>query len=382
MENFSFYNPTKIEFGKNKEKNIGEHIKPFNIKKVLLTFGSDRIKKDGLFDVVINSLKENNIEYIEFGGITSNPVLSKVYEAIEVAKKEKVDAILSVGGGSVLDSSKAISAGSLYDGDVWDFFIGKNTVQNALPIFDILTLAATGSEMNCGAVVTNEKTNQKYAIQSAHLYPKVSVINPELMNTVSKDYLVYSAADIIAHCIEGYFTASVQPTFINRQIESIIKTVMETTEKLIENPNNYDARAEFAWASTCALNGLTYIGTKDFSYPNHMIEHILSALYNVPHGAGLSVIMPAWMKWYYSKNSIQFERFANEIFGLYSSQEGIQALENWFNKIGTPTKLSQFGLNESNFEEIIKVGLENAEYFGVGKIYTEEVFEEILNLAK
>lgn len=382
MENFSFYNPTKIEFGKEKEKNIGEYIKPFNIKKVLLTFGSDRIKKDGLFDVIIKSLKENNIEYIEFGGITSNPILSKVYEAIEVAKTNKVDAVLSVGGGSVLDSSKAIAAGSLYDGDVWDFFIGKGTVQNALPIFDILTLAATGSEMNCGAVVTNEKTNQKYAIQSAHLYPKVSVINPELMNTVSKDYLVYSAADMIAHCIEGYFTASVQPTFINRQIESIIKTVMETTEKLIENPNDYDARAEFAWASTCALNGLTYIGTKDFSYPNHMIEHILSALYNVPHGAGLSVIMPAWMKWYYSKNSIQFERFANEIFGLYSSQEGIQALENWFNKIGTPTKLSQFGLNESNFEEIIKVGLENAKYFGVEKIYTKEVFEEILNLAK
>lgn len=382
MENFSFYNPTKIEFGKEKEKNIGEYIKPFNIKKVLLTFGSDRIKNDGLFDVVIKSLKENNIQFIEFGGITSNPILSKVYEAIEVAKTNKVDAILSVGGGSVLDSSKAIAAGSLYDGDVWDFFIGKATVQNALPIFDILTLAATGSEMNCGAVVTNEKTNQKYAIQSAHLYPKVSVINPELMSTVSKDYLVYSAADIIAHCIEGYFTASVQPTFINRQIESIIKTVMETTEKLIENPNDYDARAEFAWASTCALNGLTYIGTKDFSYPNHMIEHILSALYNVPHGAGLSVIMPAWMKWYYSKNSIQFERFANEIFGLYSSQEGIQALENWFNKIGTPTKLFQFGLNESNFEEIIKVGLENAKYFGVGEIYTKEVFEEILNLAK
>ena len=382
MENFSFYNPTKIEFGKEKEKNIGEYIKPFNIKKVLLTFGSDRIKNDGLFDVVIKSLKENNIQFIEFGGITSNPILSKVYEAIEIAKTNKVDAILSVGGGSVLDSSKAIAAGSLYDGDVWDFFIGKGTVQNALPIFDILTLAATGSEMNCGAVVTNEKTNQKYAIQSPLLYPKVSVINPELMNTVSKDYLVYSAADIIAHCIEGYFTASVQPTFINRQIESIIKTVMETTEKLIENPNDYDARAEFAWASTCALNGLTYIGTKDFSYPNHMIEHILSALYNVPHGAGLSVIMPAWMKWYYSKNSIQFERFANEIFGLYSSQEGIQALENWFNKIGTPTKLSQFGLNESNFEEIIKVGLENAKYFGVEKIYTKEVFEEILNLAK
>lgn len=381
MENFSFYNPTKIEFGKEKEKNIGVYIKPFNIKKVLLTFGSDRIKNDGLFDVVIKSLKENNIEYIEFGGITSNPILSKVYEAIEIAKTNKVDAILSVGGGSVLDSSKAIAAGSLYDGDVWDFFIGKATVQNALPIFDILTLAATGSEMNCGAVVTNEKTNQKYAIQSSHLYPKVSVINPELMSTVSKDYLVYSAVDIIAHCIEGYFTASVQPTFINRQIESIIKTVMKTTEKLIKNPNDYDARAEFAWASTCALNGLTYIGTKDFSYPNHMIEHSLSALYNVPHGAGLSVVIPAWMKWYYPKNSLQFERFANEIFGLYSSQEGIAALEDWFTKIGTPTKLAQFNIPTSDKDKILENLLRNAEYFGIKEIYTKEVLTEILNNA-
>ena len=382
MVDFIYHNPTKIVFGKNKESFIGDEVKPFGVKKVLLCYGSERIKSDGLYKKVTDSLVKEGIAWVELGGVVSNPKLSKVKEGIALAQKEHVEAILAIGGGSVLDSSKTIAVGALVKNDVWDFFIGKATVQNALPIFDILTLAATGSEMNCGAVVTNEKTNQKYAIQSAHLYPKVSVINPELMSTVSKDYLVYSAADIIAHCIEGYFTASVQPTFINRQIESIIKTVMETTEKLIENPNDYDARAEFAWASTCALNGLTYIGTKDFSYPNHMIEHILSALYNVPHGAGLSVIMPAWMKWYYSKNSIQFERFANEIFGLYSSQEGIQALENWFNKIGTPTKLSQFGLNESNFEEIIKVGLENAKYFGVGEIYTKEVFEEILNLAK
>lgn len=249
-----------------------------------------------------------------------------------------------------------------------------------ISVFDILTLAATGSEMNCGAVVTNEVTKQKFAIQSPHLYPKVSVINPELMKTISKDYLVYSAADIIAHCIEGYFTASIQPTFINRQIESIIKTVMEATEKLIKNPNDYDSRAEFAWASTCALNGLTYIGTSGFSYPN-MIEHSLSALYNVPHGAGLSVIIPAWMKWYYSKNSIQFERFANEIFGLYSSQEGIQALENWFNKVGTPTKLGQFNIPTSDTDKMLENLLGNAEYFGVKEIYTKEILTEILNNA-
>jgi len=381
MENFSFYNPVQVEFGKEKEKKIGEFIKPHGVKKVLLTYGSERIKKDGLFDIVTKSLKENDIEFVEFGGIVSNPLLSKVYEGINVAKEKNVDAILSIGGGSVLDSSKAISAGALYDGDVWDFFIGKASFDKALPIFDILTLAATGSEMNCGGVVTNDETKQKFAIQNPLLYPKVSVINPQLMSTVSKDYLVYSASDIIAHCIEGYFTATVQPTYINRQIEAIIKTVMQTTEVLIENPNDYDSRAEFAWAATNALNGLTYVGTSGFSYPNHMIEHSLSALYNVPHGAGLSVVMPAWMKWYLNKNTTQFTRFAKEIFGLDNAEKGIKALENWFNKVGTPTKLSQFNIDKSETDTILQNLLGNAEYFGVKQIYTKEILTEILESA-
>lgn len=379
MENFSFCNPTQIEFGKEKEKNIGEYISLAGVKKVLLCFGSDRIKKDGLFEIVTKSLIEKGIQFVEFGGIVSNPLLSKVYEGVILAKENNVDAILSVGGGSVLDSSKAIAAGALYEGDVWDFFIGKNTPTDALPIFDILTMAATGSEMNCGGVVTNDNTLEKFAIQSPLLYPKVSVINPELMHTVSKDYLVYSASDIIAHCIEGYFTANVQPTFINRQIEAIIKTVMETTEILITNPKDYDARAQFAWAATNALNGLTYVGTSGFSYPNHMIEHTLSALHNVAHGAGLSVVMPAWMKWYCNKNEKQFTRFAKEIFGLNTAKEGIDALEAWFNKVGTPTKLSQF--NITKLDAIIENALGNAAYFGVKEIYTKEVLTEILESA-
>ncbi len=381
MQNFTFYNPTQIEFGKAKEQEIGKHLHVNGVKKVLLTYGSDRIKKDGLFDTVVASLKAEGIAFVEFGGIQSNPLLSKVYEGVALAKKEEVDGLLAVGGGSVLDSTKAIAAGALYEGDVWDFFIGKAAPSVALPIFDIITLAATGSEMNMGGVVTNEATKEKFAIQSPLLYPKVSIINPKLQMSVSKEYLVYSASDIIAHSIEGYFTASVQPKIISRQVEAVIKTVIETTEKLLENPNDYEARGEFAWAATCALNGTTYVGTSGFSYPNHMIEHVLSALYDVPHGAGLSVVMPAWMKWYKSKNKAQFERFAKEIFGLDSADEGIKALESWFNKIGTPTKLSQFDLDKSNFEEIIKVGLGNATYFGVGSIYTQKVFEEILTNA-
>lgn len=381
MENFTFYNPTQIEFGKEKEKEIGNFLHANNIKKVLLIYGSERIKKDGLFDTVSQSLKNAGIEFVDFGGIISNPVLSKVYEGVALAKAEKVDGLLAVGGGSVLDSTKAIAAGALYEGDVWDFFLRKAAPKEALPIFDIITLAATGSEMNCGGVITNEETNEKFAIQCPLLYPKISIINPELQMSVSKDYLVYSATDIIAHAIECYFTASVQPKLLSRQVEAIVKTVIETTNTLLENPNDYDARGEFAWAATCALNGTTTVGAGGFSFPNHMIEHVLSALYNVPHGAGLSVVIPAWMKWYQDKNKAQFERFAKEVFGKNTADEGIAALEAWFNKIGTPTKFSQFSLDASNFDEIIKVGLGNAAYFGIGDIYTQEAFEKILTNA-
>lgn len=381
MDNFTFFNPTKVDFGKGKEKLVGQHLAEHRIKKVLLCYGSERIKRDGLFGVVADSLASHGIQWVECGGIVSNPLISKVREGITVARANKVDAILSVGGGSVLDSSKAIAAGTLYDGDVWDLFIGKGEIKAALPLFDILTLAATGSEMNCGAVVTNEETKEKFAIQSPHCYPRVSIVNPELMQSVSRDYLVYSAADVIAHCIEGYFTASVQPHFHSRMVEAIIGTVMETTEILLADPSDYGARAEFAWASTQALDGLIYSGTEGFSYPNHMIEHSLSALFNVPHGAGLSVIIPAWMKWYQSRNPAQFERFAKTLFGGTTAQDGIDGLETWFNKIGTPTRLSQLNITEADIPATIDNVLGNAAWFGVAEIYGRVEAEAILCMA-
>ena len=381
MENFSYFNPTKIEFGTNKEQLIGQHLAEHGIKKVLLTYGSERIKRDGLFATVAKSLAAKNIEFVEFGGIISNPVIAKVRDGVALARTHQVQAILSVGGGSVLDSSKAIAAGALYDGDVWDLFIGKGAVESALPIFDILTLAATGSEMNSGAVVTNEATKEKFAIQSAHTYPKVSIVNPALMQTVSRDYLVYSAADIIAHSIEGYFTARVQPRFQSRLVEAIINTVIETTGTLLADPTDYNARAEFAWASTQALNGLTYSGTAGFSYPNHMIEHALSALFNVPHGAGLSVVIPAWMKWFQERNPSQFARFAKQIFGLETAEQGIAALESWFDKIGTPTRLSQLGITAADIPAIVDNALGNAKWFGIADIYTGDVITTILKNA-
>lgn len=381
MHEFSFQNPTRIEFGIDKEKNMGRYMKEFGAKRVLIVFGSDRIKQSGLFDNVTASLREYGIEFTECSKIKSNPVLSKVQEGITIAKKFGTDSVLSIGGGSCLDSAKAIAAGSLYDGDVWDFFTGS-PVTKALNIFDIMTLAATGSEMNNGGVVTNEETKQKYPIHGFSLFPKVSVINPQLQTTISRDYLVYSAADIIAHSIEGYFTATVQPELINLQIEANIKTVMRTTERLLQNPNDLDARGEFAWAATLALNGLTYVGTAGFSYPNHMIEHAMSAICDVPHGAGLSVVMPAWMTWYHDRNPKQFQRFAKEIFGLSTAEQGIEALRAWFNKIGTPTTLEQLNINQQDLKLIVDNAAQNAIDWQMSDIYSKQVIATILNLAK
>ena len=328
MENFTYFNPTTIDFGTDKEQLIGQYLVDRNMKKVLLCYGSERIKREGLFDVVSKSLVENGIALVEFGGIASNPTISKVRDAITVARENKVDAILSVGGASVLDSSKAIAAGCQYEGDVWDLFIGKAAIHSSLPIFAILTLAATGSEMNNIAVVTNEETHEKLFIASPDSFPKVSILSPALMQGVPRDYLVYSASDVISHVIEPYFTATMQPKLLSRLSEALINTVIETTETLLADPSDLHARGEFAWAATQAQNGLIFTGSSGFSYPNHAIEHSLSALFNVPHGAGLSVIMPAWMKWFHSRNMAQFERFAKNVFGVSTAEQGIAALKH------------------------------------------------------
>jgi NADP-dependent alcohol dehydrogenase len=381
MENFTFFNPTKIEFGTNKEKLIGQYLAESGIKKVLLCYGSERIKREGLFEVVSKSLSEKGIAFVECSGIVSNPVLSTVREGIALAKAHQVDAILSVGGGSVLDSAKAIAAGVCHDGDVWDLFVGKASIESALPLFAILTLAATGSEMNPGAVVTNDETKEKFFISSVALFPKVSIVNPALMQGVSRDYLVYSASDVIAHLIEAYFTATLHPKLQSRLVESLINTVIETTETLLSDPANYEARAQFAWAATLALNGLAYSGTTGFSYPNHAIEHSLSALFNVPHGAGLSVVVPAWMKWYFSRNQVQFERFAQNVFGVDTGEKGIAALEAWFDKIGTPTRLPQLGIKESDLPAIVENVEKNVRIFGIAETYTPEAVTAILKNA-
>lgn len=382
MVNFSFYNPTQIEFGLDKEKQIGEFIAKFGCKKVLLCYGSERIKQDGLFEIVAKSLKAHSIELVEFGGIASNPTLSKVKDGIKIAKQNSVDSVLAIGGGSVLDSAKIIAAGAKTGVDVWDFFTAKAQIKDALNIFAIMTISATGSEMNGTAVITNEETKQKYSTKSQFIYPKLSVVNPELTKSVPQNYLAYSAVDIIAHAIEGYFTANPQPRFQSSLAESIVKSVIESTDLLLQNKDNYEARAQFCWCAIWALNGSITAGTGVPRFPNHMIEHSLSALFNIAHGAGLAIIIPAWMKWYHTKNEAQFKRFAKTIFNKDSIQDGIYELESWFKKIGAPISLKDANISEDKTIEIADNISRSAVDWGLSHIYTKNVILQILKNAK
>lgn len=381
MKDFTFYNPVRIEFGGNKETRIGSYIEPFEVKKILIVYGSERIVKSGLLDKVIKSISNKQIEYVTLSGVKSNPVLSKVREGIELVKENKIDGVLGIGGGSVLDSVKAIAAGALYDGDVWDLFNGK-LPQASLPIFNIMTLAATGSEMNPGAVVTNEETKEKFVMFAPCIYPKVSVINPELQNTVTAEYLAYSAVDVFAHCLDLYFSAQYIPNYNLRLVEAILKTVIETTNILLKEPNNTEARGEFAWAATMALNGNTSVGVKGHCYPSHMIEHSLSALYDIAHGAGLGICLPAWMRVVAETDKSRLNRFAYEVFGVKDAMSGIDLMAEWFKKIGSPITLAEGKIPESDIPMIVDHIYNTLKVSGLTQMISRETVEKTLEAAK
>ena len=382
MKNFSYHNPTRIEFGAGKEENIGQYISEYGVSKILIVYGSERIKKNGLFEKVTKSLTDNEISFESLGGVQSNPLLSKVYEGIEIAKSKNVEAILAIGGGSVLDSSKSIAAGAKYDGDVWDFFTFKAVPNQALKIFDIMTLAATGSEMNNFAVVTKDETKEKFNLAGPATYPTVSVINPELQATVGNNYLAYSAADIFAHSLDLYLSATYLPEYMAGYIENILKTVIRTTDTLLADAANYEARAEFAWAATQALNFTTFCGIENNRYDTHFLEHTLSAEYNIAHGAGLSILMPAWMKWQKQFLPERFDRFAKVMFNVEGADAGIEALKGWYSKIGAPVTLKEGNIPEKDIPMLVDKLFIVAGIWGATELYTKEMIKTVLENAK
>ena len=382
MKNFSYHNPTRIEFGTGKEENIGQYISEYGVSKILIVYGSERIKQTGLFDKVAKSLTNNGISFETLGGVQSNPLLSKVYEGVEIAKSKNVEAVLAIGGGSVLDSSKSIAAGAKYDGDVWDFFTYKAVPNKALKIFDIMTLAATGSEMNNFAVVTKDETKEKFSLAGSGTYPTVSVINPELQATVGNDYLAYSAADIFAHSLDMYLSATYLPEYMAGYVENILKTVIRTTDTLLADAANYEARAEFAWAATQALNFTTFCGVENNRYDTHFLEHTLSAEYNIAHGAGLSILMPAWMKWQKQFLPERFARFAKVMFNVEGSDAGIEALKGWYSKIGAPVTLKEGNIPEKDIPMLVDKLFIVAEIWGATELYTKEMITTVLENTK
>lgn len=381
MENFVFHNPTKMIFGRGTVGRIGDEIKKHGFNKVLFLYGRGSIKRNGVYDSVIESLKRNDIQWVEVAGVKPNPVLSKVHEAIEEARKSNVEAILAVGGGSVIDSAKTIAAGVLYEGDIWDAFVGKYKVEKALPLFVVLTISATGSEMNGGAVITNEKTGYKLSFGSKATYPRVSIIDPTVQFSLPKEQTIYGAIDAIVHVLEYYFDGSKNRFVMDRIMESIVKTIMECVEILIKEPTNYEARANLAWSATLALNGLTSTGSYGGDWSSHIIEHALSAIYDIPHGAGLAIITPAWMKYVHKINEDKFTRFARNVFQKDTSEEGIEEFKRWLKSIGAPTSLKDVGIPEQDIEKIAKNASFEAPFGSLKKLEYEDI-KTILEIAK
>lgn len=361
MNNFVVYNPTKIIFGKDKIKEIGPEMAKVGAKKALLVYGRASIKKNGVFEQVAAALQLAGIAVVEFGGIQSNPLLSKVRAGIELARSAGCDAVLAVGGGSVYDSAKAIAAGALYEGDVWDFFGRRKNPAAALPIFGVLTISATGSEMNALGVVTNEDAKRKWSLTSPVLYPKVSIIDPSIQATLPAEQTANAAVDIIAHVMEFYFDGTERNDVMDEYAEGIIRTVMRHAPVLLADPANYESRAQLAWCATLALNGSTAPGRQGGDFASHGIEHALSAWNDIAHGAGLAIIFPAWMKYVYKDNPRAFLRFGEKVFGLTAGSEeerivaAIEALSGFFGRLGAPVALRDAGYNKADLPAIAEI---------------------------
>lgn len=359
MDNFTFQNPTKIIFGRGAQKSAGAECARY-AKKVLLHYGGASAKKTGLLAAVADSLKEAGVEYVELPGVKPNPRLSLVREGIALCREKGLGLILAVGGGSVIDSAKAIAAGAPYDGDVWDFFTGKAAPpEKALPVGTILTIPAAGSEASTGCVITKEDGDYKRAFNSEAVYPRFSMLNPELAFTLPDFQVACGAADILAHLMERYFTNTKRVELMDRLIESTMKTVIGNVRAVLDKRDDYDAWAEIMWAGTIAHNNLLNTG-REGDWASHDIEHELSGIYDVAHGAGLAVVFPAWMKHVHRHDVDRFAQFAARVFGVdhdffspeKTALEGIRRLTAFFRSIGLPVTLEELGAGVDRLEEM------------------------------
>lgn len=358
MNDFTFYNKTKIIFGKDTEKEVGKEVKK-DADKVLLVYGGGSIKKYGTYDKVMDSLKAENIAVTELGGVKPNPRLSLVKEGIKICEKENIKYILAVGGGSVIDTAKAIAIGIPYDGDVWDFYSGKAQPEEALKVGVVLTIPAAGSEASVSSVLTKEEGMLKRGTGSTVMRPQFAILNPEITYTLPDYQTVCGAADIMAHVMERYFTTQHDVELTDRLCESTLKTMINNVPRALKETKNYNVRAEIMWAGTIAHNDLLGTG-RDQDWASHGIEHELSGIYDIAHGAGLAIIFPAWMKYVYKNDIKRFAQFAVRVFNVEpdlndlerTALEGIERLKQFFSSVGLPVTLKEADIDDEHLEEM------------------------------
>jgi len=381
MKNFSFYSPTMIKFGKGSLEKLPKLVEG-KYKKILLHYGGGSIKKNGIYEDTINQLKKSGVQVVELGGVKPNPALSMVREGIKLAKENEIDLILAVGGGSVIDSAKAIALGAVTDADIWDFFLGKEKVERALPVGVVLTIPATGSEASMGSVITNEDEQLKLAVNHDLLRPVFAIMDPEYTMTLPRDQTFAGVMDILSHIFERYFTHTENVELTDRLAEATIKTVMNNAYKLVKNPDDYNARAEIMLAGTIAHNGLLGMGRED-DWASHQLGHQLSALYGATHGVTLGIIFPAWMKYVYRENLDIFNKFAVNVFGVsaagntkeHVALEGIRRFEEFLKKIGLPRTLSEAGLPTDEFERMADLATSMGSFGALKKIDRSDAIE-------
>lgn len=365
MDNFNFYSPTEFVFGKDRENEAGKYVKKYGGTKVLIHYGSGSVIKSGLLDRVKKSLDNENIPYVELGGVQPNPRDTKIYEGIELCRKENVDFILSVGGGSCIDSSKGIAVGVPYDGDFWDFYATDLQPEKAIPIGTVLTIAAAGSEGSGSSVVTKEDGMLKRDTGGDCLRPLFSVLNPELTCTLPAYQTACGATDIMAHVFERYFTNTKEVEITDRLCEAVLMTMIKEVPRVIEQPDNYEARANIMWAGTVAHNDIVGVGRSQ-DWNSHGIEHELSGLYDCAHGAGLAVVMPAWMESVYKHDVMRFAQAAVRVWGCEMNFEnpeetavkGIKSFRKFLHEIGMPINFAELGAKAEDIPVLVeKMGI-------------------------
>lgn len=392
MVNFEYFTPTKVVFGKNAEEKTGELIKAQGCKKVLVHYGGESAKKSGLLDRICDSLEKEGISYVTLGGVVPNPHLSKVHEGIELCRKEGVDFILAVGGGSVIDSGKAIGYGVANEGEVWDFYAKKRIPEACLPVGAVLTIAAAGSEMSDSSVITNEDGWLKRGCNNNLCRCRFAVMNPELTYTLPPYQTASGCVDIMMHTMERYFTKEEDTALTDGIGEALLRTVMESAQTLVQDPENYNARAQVMWASSLSHNGLTGCGTVG-DWSCHQLEHELGGMFDVAHGAGLAAVWGSWARYVYKEKPERFAQFAVNVMGVtndFSDPKktaliGIRKMEEFYRSIQMPTNIRELGveLTDEQIQELAyKCSFMDQRTIGQFKVLSRKDMEEIYRMAR